>query len=169
MKRLHLLKTLVDVFFFFAVISAAAMVIFIPIQFMNSESIPIEIKGQKITTFDLATKMLMVFAMLSGLCFVYAIYLFRKTILHFSKKEIFHPNVITYLNKTGLFIIASTLLINVPLFFFNMSKKQEFAFEIGAGGFDSLLLSISLGLFFMVLAEVFKMSGKLKAENELTV
>lgn len=45
-------------------------------------------------------------------------------------------------------------------------SKVESLFETN---FDTALLEISLGLFFMVLSEVFKIAKNLKEENDLTL
>jgi len=170
MRKLHILKSLIDLFYFFAIIALGGMLIMIPILLFDTEGgIPIKIKGQEISNIDLGAKVLMLFAAVGAVCFVYAIHLLRKTIGHFYAREIFHPKVIFNLNRTGIFIIASSLLTNIPLFFYNVISRQHLGIEFGAGGFDSLILSVSLGLFFMVLSEVFKIAMRMKEENELTV
>ncbi|MCF6181265.1 DUF2975 domain-containing protein [Lutibacter sp.] len=44
--------------------------------------------------------------------------------------------------------------------------KQKFSIDIGLSSF---VLLISLGLFFMILSEIFKISQTIKKENDLTV
>jgi len=168
MRKLQLLKALIDLFYFFAIIATAGMLIVVPILLFNPGTIDIKIKGQLIEPTNQATQFLLVFAAAGGLCFIYAIHLLRKTVGHFQKREIFHPMVILNLNRMGIFIIASSLLTSIPLFFYNMIERNHLGLQIGAD-FDSLILSVSLGLFFMVLSEVFKIALRFKEENELTV
>lgn len=169
MKKLNILKTLLDLFYFFSLIAIVGVIIFGSMIYFGDEVFPIKVKGQEITVTDWAGKALIAFVMLSFFCFIYAIYLLREVIMYFVKREIFHDTVILYLNRIGICLIAAALLQNVPLFFYNMIQRNHLGIEFGIGGFDSLLLSIGLGLFFMVLSEVFKIAKNLKEENELTV
>ncbi|HEY0092246.1 MAG TPA: DUF2975 domain-containing protein [Flavobacterium sp.] len=170
MKKLHLLKTLIDLFFFFAILSMAAMIVMIPIVlFVPDMDVPIKVKGVDISTMDSGAKFMLVFAAAGALCFVYAVYCLRKTIVRFNERKIFHPEVVVNLSRTGTYVIAASLLTNIPLFFYNVIYTNQASIDFGASGFDSLILSVCLGLFFIVLSEVFKMAIHMKEENELTV
>ncbi|WP_181248532.1 DUF2975 domain-containing protein [Flavobacterium magnum] len=170
MRKLNILKTLIDLSFLFSLLAVAGMTIFVPIYLSGSaDEGPLKINGQEVSAAEWGGKLVIMLGAAGGLFFVYAIYLLRKTVAHFRKREIFHEDVIRYFNAIGKCIITSTLLTHIPLFFYNMLHRNHLGIQIDGGGFDSLLLSISLGLFFMVLAEAFKIAKNLKEENELTV
>ncbi|RZJ68528.1 MAG: DUF2975 domain-containing protein [Flavobacterium sp.] len=169
MKKLNLLKTLLDLFFFFSIFAVIGIFILGPIAFFNGEDLPLKIKGQEIIADNWGARLLIVTSAISSLLFVYAIFLFRKNVHSLVKREIFTEVVIANFKRIGWCLIASTLLGEIPLFFYNMINRNHLGLQFGTGGFDSMLLSIALGLFFMVLSEIFKIGKNLKEENDLTL
>jgi len=148
-----------------------AIFAFVPAYLLGYiNEIPVSINGQEITAADLSTKILIALAAIGTLFFVYAVYLLRKTIGFFKKRDIFNQEVIRYFSSIGKCVIVSTALTNIPMFFYSAIHHARFAnLSLTGGGFSSLLLSLSLGLFFMVLSEVFKIAKNLKEENDLTL
>ncbi len=169
MRKLNILKTLVDFAFFFGVFAIATMTIFVPFTLADPDGMKVTLNGQKIVTSGIPEKILMVIALISGLFFIYSIYLLRKVIGFFMKRDLFNDKVIRHFNTIGIFLVASALLTSFSTFFFNMFRNQEVGLAVSSGGFDSFLLAVSLGLFFMVLSEVFKIAKNMKEENELTI
>lgn len=170
MRKLSILKALIDLSFYFSVLGIIAMVIFVPMYLMDPGSgIPIRINGQEITAIDLTAKIVIGLAAAGALLFIYSIYLLRKTITFFRKREIFNTEVIRCFSTIGKCLIGSALLTNFPLFIYNAVQRNHLGIQFIDAGFNSLLLSLSLGLFFMVLSEVFKIAKNMKEENELTV
>jgi len=169
MRKLNILKTLVDFAFFFGVFAIATMTIFVPFTLTDPDGMEVTLNGQKIVTSGIPEKILMVVALISGLFFIYSIYLLRKVIGFFMKRDLFNDKVISHLNTIGIFLVASALLTSFSTFCFKMFQDQEVGLAITSGGFDSFLLAVSLGLFFMVLSEVFKIAKNMKEENELTI
>ena len=91
-----------------------------------------------------------------------------KLLVHFSKRQIFEDAPITLLDTIGKYFVLASLLTGVPAFIYNITVKNETKISFG-GAFDSFLFTASLGLFFMVLSEVFKIAKNMKEENDLTV
>ncbi len=170
MKKLHLLKTLVDLFWFFAVLSTVAIVIFVPMFLFSDKplDVPVKINGEIVTAMDMTSKLILLGFVLAYGFFIYGIFLFRKVLNHFSKREIFHENVIVLLNKIGkMFVIASIVSLVVSFVHrFYIENEVHVGVEVGA---DSFLIAASWGLFFMVLSEVFAIGKNIKEENELTI
>lgn len=170
MKKLQLLKTLVDLFWFFAVLGSVVLLIFIPIFLFDEElvDIPMKIHGEELTVMDFTTKVILVGYVIAYGFFIYGIFLFRKVLNHFSKREIFHENVIVLFDKIGkLFLVATIMSFIVYVSYQSyVNSKVSFGVEVGA---DSFLLAASVGLFFMVLSEVFAIGKNIKDENELTI
>ena len=169
MKKLKLLKTILDLAYFFIIVAAVGMLILIPIIFSKGAELPITIKGQQLIVDNLAARVLLIALSVSTALFFYAIFLFREAVKFFVKRDIFNDAVSMYLNECGIFIVASSLLSTLSMFVYNMIGRNNVGLEFGVGGFDSFLLSISLGLFFMVLAEVFKIAKNLKDENSMII
>lgn len=171
MKKLYILKALVDLLWFFSIIVIATMAIFLPFLFFSSEpmDIPIKIGETKVTVMDLATKFMLLGLVIAYCFFVYGLFLFRKVLVLFSKRQIFEDSVIILLNKIGKFFLIASLLAVLMDFLGKLYIENKVEFGIEGGFFDSFLFTASLGLFFMVLSEVFANAKNIKEENDLTI
>jgi len=169
MRKLSILKTLIDLAFFFSAITVLSIIIFIPMMILGyADDFPIRMNGVEIAAYDLPTKLILVCAGIGGLFFFYSLYLFRSTISFFTKRDIFNDTVIHNFNRIGKFLVASSLMISVPFLFYSVFYGSKLNVSLDVS-FGSPLLAISLGLFFMVLSEVFKIAKNLKEENDLTL
>jgi hypothetical protein len=139
------------------------MVAFMPIK------IPFLMNGHAVNASK-AEIVIIMLALYAGYCsFTYGIYLFRKVLKLFSVRKIFDSNVVIYFEKIGkAFIVSSILWATVP-FFYKLYAESKLELGFATDGFGSALFSASLGLFFMVLSEVFLMAKNIKEENDLTV
>ena len=170
MKKLQFLKALLDFFWFFSLLGGIGIMIISTLYLFDSNiDIPIEIQGQVITTHELHSKLIIFANMITGILFLSSIYLLRKVVTHFQKKEIFNRKVIKHFNIIGQLIIVSSLINNFTGLTFFLIKQEYVPISFGFGSYDSFLISISLGLFFMVISEVFKIAKNIKEENELTI
>ena len=170
MKSLGLLKTLLDLFLFITVFCAIAVIVAVPIKLMNPQmKLPVSIDGVKVIGTDWLSIVFVVLTAIAAFFFVYAIFLLRQVIVLFSKREIFSDNVIRKFRIIGKCIVAAGLFRPVSMFFYDMFQNNNAEIQFGSGGFDSLLLSVSLGLLFIVIGEIFQHAKNLKEENELTV
>lgn len=172
MKKLQILKTVLDLFWFFSIIAIVGMLLFIPFMFINKEiliDVPIKINGERIKIIDLTTKIILTFFVFAYCFFVYGIFLLRKILKLFSKRIIFDNVVIQLLNKIGISFLIASLFSSIPLFIYNLTHKNNYPDVEFGGGFSSFLFTASLGLFFMVLSEVFSVAKNMKEENELTI
>jgi hypothetical protein len=170
MKSLQLLKNLLDIFWMLSIISLISIVILVPILIIDgSDGIPVKIKGVEINMNDTFSKLVVVFTLIGGLFFIYSVYLLRKVVTYFQNRDIFNEKVVLYFNLIGKLIIASSLINNIALFVYKAVKRDKVAIAIDLGGYDSFILSICLGLFFMVISIVFRIAKTMKEENELTI
>lgn len=167
MRKLYLLKAIVDFVWIMALITIPFILFLIGYLLMSNEpfDVPIKMNGIEITVLDLNAKIVLFFATLSYLVVLYGLYLVKKLLRLFQLKIIFDDKIIFYFNRIGNLFILSGFVSGVPAFFYKIAQG-EIKIEIGANPF---LYLISLGLFFAVLAEVFKMGKQLKEENDLTV
>ncbi|MFZ4105314.1 DUF2975 domain-containing protein [Flavobacterium sp.] len=155
---------------FFSLVGAIGVLIFLPFYLFESEfDIPIKIKGQVIATNDSLSKIIVFVNIVSGLLFLYSIYSLRKAVSLFQKGEIFNEEIVRLFNLIGQLVIASSLISNVSLFIYKFVLKDHADLTLDLGSYDSFLISISLGLFFIVISAVFKIATRMKEENELTI
>jgi len=167
MRNLSILKTLASILFVLCMIGiffgipCILMIIFLP------ASIPFKINGEPAGAAGVET-IILLFAVAAGFSFfTYALYLFKKVLELFEKKKIFHDDVIKNLNQTGKAIIIGYFIIAVAYTFHQLFVGKSI--EISTNDITETLLTLGLGLFFMVLSEVFLIAKGLKEENDLTV
>lgn len=170
MKKLNYLKKSLDFFYFACFIPVLIMLAdYSRILFNHNEILPINISGFEFTFIDTTVKIVISFTVISVFLFLYTISLLRKVILHFIKNEIFSDEVILLLNKIGKILISTILIKGIPLIIYKILTSNNAIETNHKHYFDFHFSGIGLGLFFMVLSEVFKIAKNLKEENELTV
>lgn len=166
MRRLSTLKTIVDILFVLAMIGVIFGLPLILMLIIVPDQVPITFsKGRRASGIDFIGFLFFVYV--GYLFFVYALYLFRKTLELFKKKIFFDDRVIRNFDQTGKAIIIAVMIffaIAVLLRFTGDPINLELDF-----GLNSSLLTAGLGLFFIVLSDVFAMAKKHKEDNDLTV
>lgn len=170
MRKIYFLRAVLEFMLYFLIIGGVGLLIATPFILIDSDwGVPIKINGVVNSSFDsVYSKIGLVVSVLSYFLFVYAIYLFKKTINLFIKGKIFDDQVILNLNRIGKIFIIVTLITNGLEFILKVTTTQKAELMINSG-FDSFLFTISIGLFFIIMSEVFKISKKIKEENELTI
>jgi len=168
MKRLSLLKILSTILL---VISGIAMFFAVPfvlvVAFLPG-SVPFDINGTKAVDASVESILVLAFTVIGYAFDVYALYLFKKVLELFEKKKIFHDDVIKHFDQIGKAIIIGYVVMAVPAVLYKMLVEGSVALSVDFD-FDETLLTLGLGLFFMVLSEVFLIAKGLKEENDLTV
>jgi hypothetical protein len=167
MKKLNLLKTIIDFVWIIALIFIPFLLFFIGYLLILKEpfDIPIKLNGVEINVLDVNAKIVLFFATLSYLVVLYGLYFIKKLLRLFQLKIIFHDKIIFYFKRIGNLFVISGFLSGIPAFFYKVAQG-EIKIEIGANPF---LYLVSLGLFFMVLSEVFKIAKTMKEENDFTI
>ncbi len=167
MKKLNLLKTIVDYVWLLSVIFYPFIILFGVMITIDKDSfdIPITIGSSTIDAATTSGKIALGVVILNFGVLLVALWYFKKLLQNFQKRQIFDAINCSVLNKIGTFIIIGALLYLVSDLCSKFAKHQ-IGIELGYGPFLYLL---ALGLFFKVLSEVFKMAQNLKEENELTI
>lgn len=167
MRKLNILKAIVDFVWIMSFITIPPLIALFGFILISNEpiGIPIKLNGVEISVVDQQTKILLVFIILAALLILYSIFLFRKILRSFQRKKIFDLDVIKNFNRIGISLIIAALLSGIPAFLIKLLKK-EVSFELGL---NSFVMLFCLGLFFMVLSEVFMIAKTQKEENELTI
>ena len=167
MKKLNLLKTIVDFIWIMSLIFYPLIIIVSIMILIDKGTFDIPISFT-IGTVDLSSKfgkIVLVINVFNFTLLLYSLYFFRKLLSCFIKRIIFEEEICFLLDKIGKLIIIASV---VQLFSDFISKLSDHwvGIEFGYGPFLYLL---ALGLFFKVLSEVFTIGKKMKEENELTI
>ena len=166
MRKLNFLKGIVDFVWIMAMITIPMILFLVGCVFFGNEpfDVPIKINGVELLAIDLHSKIILMCFMISHLLILYALFLFKKLLRLFKLKAIFDLKVVYLLNKIGIIIVCAAILAGVSGFIHNLlNRTSSLNFEL-----NSNVLLFSLGLFFMILSEVFKIAKHLKEENDLT-
>jgi hypothetical protein len=165
MRKLNILKSIVDCVLI--VISTIFLfVIIISILFiLDSEILTIAGKSllNGIKIIGIWGKIALIISLANSALILYILFNFKILLENFLEKLIFEIETCMLLNRIGKLIIYSSFIDILSELILKLSKS-----EIGFS-FSSFLYGLSMGLFFLVLAEVFKMAKDLKEENELTI
>ena len=168
MSRIPLLKTLVSILFIMALIAFFFTVPFIIMLWVMPESIPLGLtiewleKGEKI---DFEAILYLLALMTAYAFFTYALYLLRKILDLFAKRILFDIRTISALDQAGKAIITGCIIDLAATFIYRMVTSDIVEIKPSIG-INSTIVTICLGLFFMVLSEVLLMAKKLKDEND---
>lgn len=169
MRKLNILKTILDVAWFFSILCFFGIIIMLSNSiFIADNVVHIKMKGQEFGTGTILSKIVVLANLISGMLFIYSIYFLRKVVGLFQKREIFNTKVVHLFNLIGKLTVASSVISSVSLFIYNIieRKYKGLSFDFG---YESFLISISVGLLFMVISEIFKIANNMKEENELTI
>ena len=103
MRKLNILKSILDLFWLFSLIALVATIAFLPFYLFSSDmDIAIKIRGQEIPNQNAFTKVVVFINVISGLVFLYSIYLLRKVVGLFQKREIFKIEIVRLFNLIGI-------------------------------------------------------------------
>ena len=76
------------------------------------------------------------------------------------------PFVFLTFNKIGILLIIFAVINELPTLIYKIYYRYSSEVYLS---FSLFILTLSIGLFFMILSEVFKITKKIKQENELTI
>jgi hypothetical protein len=166
MRKLNFLKGIVDFVWITTLFSSPFLLFFMIAVLIDSEplGIPLEVNGTILEVIDFKTKTIFCFLCISALLVFYGLFLFRKLLCLFQLRIIFDEEVVYLLKKLGFVITSAALLGGIPDFILEV-MKNTISLSLGLNPFVMLF---SLGLFFLVLSEVFVIAKHLKEENDLT-
>lgn len=167
MRKLNILKGIIDFIWLLTITSIPFIILFLGyiVFFTNDFDIPLKVNGTEITANTISTKILLFSLSIAYVLLVYCIYLFRKIVRLFQQRKIFDAVVIQNFNKMGYVLLVASIIGGVSNFIVQL-MKGKITLEISL---NSYVLMFSMGLFFLVLSEVFKIAKNQKEENELTI
>lgn len=167
MRKLSILKAIVDYLWVLSMVVFPLIVIFSIVMVFDSDiiDIPIKTSGKEFILDTIWNKIAFLILTISFGLLLFALYKFRKLLQLFKDKKIFEVETALLFNEIGKLIIYYSFIDLFVEFLLKLSKN-EIIINLGYGSFLSFL---SLGLFFVVLGEVFKIGQRIKEQNELTI
>ena len=166
MKRLNLLKTIVDIIWYLSIPTLFIFVGFVLYMSWTGQAFTSTLYGSMI---DLGGFQLVVVLCLSLITYgllIYSLYLFRKVLQEFKKLQLFNQTVINLLLQIGKLVITAGILMFITKFLTKYWSFNKITVSLSP---NDLLIYGGIGAFFLVLSEVFDRARLLKEENELTV
>lgn len=167
MRKIHILKAIIDFVWIFSMPAILLVIgLVIALLFGGLEGLDIKINTIHFNTTSIFSKSLLVISALNYLLILAALYFFRKTLRYFLNTKIFDTYVITSFKKIGNLLSISGGISLCISFISRIYFQQKLSFELGL---NEHILLICLGLFFLILSEVFKIARHQKLENDLTI
>lgn len=165
-----LLKTILDILFWILIIGLAGGIMLTTASYFFDAPIDIKINNHVITKITLPIFFALLIKIVVAVVFIYIVYLLRRVVRNFFKRKLFTPVQITGLNLIGKLIIIATLIEAGLDFLLNLLIDEKVSLVLSlSSAFDSLLFTLALGLFFILLSKAFNYARNLQQENELTV
>ncbi|MFJ1491691.1 DUF2975 domain-containing protein [Capnocytophaga canis] len=159
MRKIFILKTILDLLFILSIFGVLSF-----ISFFLEETI--RVNGYDVTADTLFAKIVLWLWYIGYLLFIYILYLFRKTAYLFLRVRIFNEKVVKNLNKIGILLIIITICTDISLMIYSVIERKNIGIRLDT---NPMLFKIAVGLLFMTLSEVLKISTKMKEENDLTI
>lgn len=169
MRKLIILKSLVDFIWIVTCIPGILILLFFAVFiFVDPDALNVlfKIDSSILETSTVAIQIFGLLFLILALVSIYCVYLFRKTLRYFQKVQPFHDDVIQNFYKLGYLLSGIGISASVLFFLSQLVFKSQLKINLGLSPY---LILICLGLFFMVLSEVFKVAKYAKEENDLTV
>lgn len=167
MRKINILKAIVDLLWIFSMPLILIIVGFsIAIFFIDLGELNIKINSIDLNNDTLLSKALFLISALNYLLIIASLYFFRKVLNQFIRVKIFEANVIKSFQKTGNLLAISGFISLIVSIISRVYFEQKISLELGL---NQHLVIICLGLFFLVLSEVFKIAKNQKQENDLTI
>lgn len=171
MKPPILLKTILDICFFFLILSFfSSLIATFYLIFTGDGKIPITLNDFPITEFTPNVILLLCMQIIVAGLVLYTVFLLRRLIRNFLKGKFFTQYQIKTLKQIGQLIFIITVTKGFLGFVDNVLLREQARIEIGIDiSFESFWFLLALGLFFIYLSKIFNNARISQEENELTI
>ena len=165
MKQNILFKTLIDILFFLQCFGLLGAILILPNNIRTISQANTSLENWNITHW-----LIFILSTLGYLLFLIGIYFLRKMARHYLSNRPFSINIIQYLKKSGrYFILYGCITIGVITIQFLeklFNSTMEFTYDINI---QMSIVSLIIGLFFILQSNTLSNAKKLKEENDLTI
>ncbi|QXP63515.1 DUF2975 domain-containing protein [Polaribacter sp. R2A056_3_33] len=186
MKTIQILRTLINILFYTLITVFSIGFVFYLFLFLFPELLPAPLGGFSMLFSSMFSWKMYIAPLSSVVNFVLlivAIFYLRKCISSFLNSDFYNEDVTTNFKKAGnlfIFIGVSTIIIQLfaILYFQNLAEnmiqmKTNFLITLSnilAATIDlKSVISIIIGLFFLLFSKIFENARVLKQENDLTI
>jgi hypothetical protein len=168
MRKLNILKAIVDFIWIVSMPIIPIVILLVPALFFydNLSDLNLRINGIELITNDIISKILMSISVILYLLIIYCIHLFKKVLLFFTRTKIFDQVVIKSFSKIGNILTLTGIMYVIISFIGKAYFEQKLTIELSL---NPNLILICMGLFFLILSEIFKIAKNAKQENDLTI
>ena len=168
MRKLNILKAIVDFIWIVSMPIIPIVILLVPALFFydSLSDLNLRINGIELIANDIFSKILMSISVILYLLIIYCIHLFKKVLLFFTRTKIFDQVVIKSFSKIGNILTLTGIIYVVISFISKAYFEQKLTIELSL---NPNLILICMGLFFIILSEIFKIAKKAKQENDLTI
>lgn len=167
MKHYRYLKWLVNIIYYFHVLSLTGLIVVL--AYNGTQSIKIPSLANNDEQFVLSY-LIFGATIISYLMLLVGLFYFKKSFKYTKPKEVFSETMIKPLYKSGIFFIISSIVIisiQVLIWLLNASNGLiNFAYSEKT---IFPLFTLIIGLFFMLQSNVIKQAIDYKSENDLTI
>ncbi|WP_159799913.1 DUF2975 domain-containing protein [Flavobacterium sp. MK4S-17] len=171
MKWLSFLRTLTKIIFVLSIIFMAYLIPILFVMIFAKDIVPEDIiyiiSNESTGSIGVEEYLYATAIILSLGFYIYALYLFKKVLAYFHKREVFHENVVRYFNQSGKAVLNGYMIELFAVILYNFLVKQQTSVSTDFIMYSFLIVGV--GLFFIVLSEVFLMAKNLKEDNDLTI
>ncbi|CAM4196147.1 DUF2975 domain-containing protein [Gillisia hiemivivida] len=164
------LKFFLNFIFIIVIISVGLNItgiLFVP--FFPESKFLAELLGVPFFEWKFAIVALIISSIILHLGFIYSLYVFKKLVVSLFDSPLFSHFQILSLKLLGQLIILLIILKSIFNVFSNVVFEKSESTGIHLFSFDSKLMALCTGLFFIYLSYIFKKAKDLRDENELTV
>lgn len=167
MRKIYILKAIIDFLWIFSMPIVLLIIgLVFAVFFTDLEALDIKINAIHFNANDIISKTLLIISALNYLLILASLYFFRKTLRYFLNTKIFDSSVISSFKKIGNLLCISGMISICISFIVRVYYQQKVSFEFGL---NEHIVLVCLGLFFLILSEVFKIAKNHKQENDLTI
>ena len=169
MKKLVILKSLIDFIWIVTCIPSIFLLLFVSVFVFIDPTISglvLNMEESEVLNSSVSVIISMLVLVVVLLIGIYCFYLFRKTLRYFQQRKPFHDYVISTYRKMGNLLVITGIVATILFFVIKLIFESIFEIHLGLTPY---VFIVCLGLFFMVLSEVFLIAKVAKEENNLTI
>ena len=167
MRKLYVLKSIVDLLWILSTITALVLVaLLVGVWFIDFSALDIKVSSLNLIDNSFYSRISLCIIILCYLSLIAALFYFRKVLEQFVRVRIFDEKVISYFTISGNLLLFSGLIAATTTFIYKLTITSKVSLEFG---FNENIIVVCMGLFFLVLAQIFTIAKKNKEENELTI
>lgn len=169
MRKLTILQSLVNFIWYITCIPLIPLLLFMVVCAFYDPSIvqfTFDVSNEQVAENSALIPLFVVMIAILGYISIYSFYLFRKSLRFFQQRKPFHEEVISIYKTIGKTLTFFGIGLAVLSFIIRIVFTSEIKLSLGVSPY---IMLVCLGLFFMVLSEIFLVAKVAKEENELTV